>query len=383
MQLEVFEMERMQSLFEHHVELNLSESGVEPLRLEELLALGRSDHLAALLAQPLGYTQTNGTVELRSRIAAMYQGATPEHVEVTSGGAEANLLVLTHLVQPGDEVVLMLPNYMQAWGLIRGLGGTVREWWLRERIIDGQPRWRPDLDELERLVSPRTRLVAICAPNNPTGARFDDADFEAICRVAARHGAWVLSDEIYRGAELDGRESPSAWGRYERTLVTSGLSKAYGLPGLRIGWAVGPPATVAHLWAVHDYTTIAPAALSDRLARLALEPEVRARLLARTRTILREQFEVVRAWVAASTPLVSMVPPEAAAIALVKYAVPVPSAVLAERLRREKSTLVVPGDQFRMEGYLRIGFGSLHHPLQQALSRLGELLTQVASEPAR
>lgn len=383
MQLEVFEMERMQSLFEHHVDLNLSESGVEPLRLEELLALGRSEHLAALMAQPLAYTQTNGTVELRSRIAALYPDATPDHVEVTSGGAEANLLSLTHLVQPGDEVVLMLPNYMQAWGLVGGLGGVVREWWLRERTVDGRPRWRPDLAELEHLVTPRTRLVAICAPNNPTGARLDDADFDAVCRVAARHGAWVLSDEIYRGAELDGRESPSAWGRYERTIVTSGLSKAYGLPGLRIGWAIGPAETVAALWSIHDYTTIAPAALSDRLARLALEPDVRARLLARTRAIVSDQFAIVRAWADAHRDLVSIVPPEAAAIALLKYAVPIASAALAERLRLEKSTLVVPGDQFRMEGCLRIGFGSLHHPLQRGLDRVAEMLTQLASEPAR
>lgn len=98
---------------------------------------------------------------------------------------------------------------------------------------------------------------------------------------------------------------------------------------------------------------------------------------------MRDQFAIVRAWVAAHAPLVSMVPPEAAAIALMKYAAPVSSAVLAERLRLEKSTLVVPGDQFRMEGCLRIGFGSLHHPLQQGLDRVGDMLTLLASEPAR
>ena len=90
--------------------------------------------------------------------------------------------------------------------------------------------------------------------------------------VAARSAAWVVSDEIYRGAEMDGVETPTMWGRYDRAIVTSGLSKAYGLPGLRIGWVAGPPDVVEQCWAVHDYTSIAPGAINDRLARVALRP---------------------------------------------------------------------------------------------------------------
>ena len=133
-------------------------------------------------------------------------------------------------------------------------------------------RWRIDTDALERLVSPRTKLIIICNPNNPTGARFEADDLDRIAAIAERHGSWILSDEIYRGAELDGRETPSIWGRYDRAIVTSGLSKAYGLPGLRIGWVGGAAALVASLWSYHDYTTISPGALSDALARRALEP---------------------------------------------------------------------------------------------------------------
>jgi len=209
-------MERMQSTYENLVDFNLSESGVHPLTLAELLEEPSRHDL--VLDQRLVYTQSNGTPELRDRVAALYPGATREHVEITNGGSEANYVCLWNLVEPGDEVVMMVPNYMQTWGLARGFGGVVKPWALRERP-GSKPRWAPDLDELESLVTPRTKLILLCNPNNPTGARLTAAELDRIVAVAARHGAWVLSDEIYRGAELDGRETDSVWGRYDRAIV--------------------------------------------------------------------------------------------------------------------------------------------------------------------
>lgn len=369
MRLEPFAMERLQSTWENRVAWNLSESGVHPLRLEEL-ADTQEDRLA-LFGQELGYTQTNGTVDLRQSIAAMYPGATAEHIQVTNGGAEANCIVLWHLVEPGDDVVVMVPNYMQAPGLARGLGANVRPWAL---VGATEGRWRPDIETLDAMVTDRTRAILICNPNNPTGARFNAAELDAICRIAGRVGAWVLSDEIYRGAEIDGNETPSAWGRYERVLVTSGLSKAYGLPGLRIGWVAGPPATIEALWGVHDYTTIAPGALSDRLARIALAPARRERLLARTRGMVRANYPIVRKWIEGRAPALSHVPPEAGAIVFVRYTYPTNSTALTDRLREQQSVLVVPGDHFNMDGYLRIGFGSDPAHLSASLERVGETL---------
>ena len=213
-------MERMQSTYENLVDFNLSESGVHPLTLAELLEEPSRHDL--VLDQRLVYTQSNGTPELRDRVAALYPGATREHIEITNGGSEANYVCLWNLVEPGDEVVMMVPNYMQTWGLARGFGGAVKPWALRERPGD-PPRWAPDLAELESLVTPKTKLILLCNPNNPTGARLTAAELDRIVAVAARHGAWVLSDEIYRGAELDGRETDSVWGRYDRVIVTSGL----------------------------------------------------------------------------------------------------------------------------------------------------------------
>jgi aspartate/methionine/tyrosine aminotransferase len=366
MKLEPFALERWQSVWENKVAWNLSESGVHPLRVEELAVSDADRH--AVLAQELGYTQTNGTAELREAIAALYPGAGIGQVEVTNGGSEANYIALWHLVEPGDEVVMMLPNYMQIRGIVRALGGALIPW----TLVEDSTRWRPDLNALDTLVTARTKLIVVCNPNNPTGARLTSAELDQVCRIAGRVGAWVLSDEIYRGAELDRVETPSMWGRYERVLVTSGLSKAYGLPGLRIGWVVAPTAVIDALWGVHDYTSIAPGAVNDRLARIALSR--RDQILARTRGIVAANYPLVRKWIEKRAAKISHVPPEAGAILLARYRHAINSTALVERIRREKSVLVVPGDHFEMDGYLRIGFGNHPGHVASALELVGEVL---------
>ena len=376
MRLEQFAMERMQSTWENRVEINLSESGVHPLRVEELC--GTDELKELLLRQELVYTQSNGTPELRRLIAAMYPGATEDHIEVTNGGSEANYISVWNLVEPGDEVVMMVPNYMQTWGLARGFGGAVKPWPLREVRDGSSTRWQVDLDALDALVTAKTKLILICNPNNPTGAKLTDADLDGICRIAAAHGAWVLSDEIYRGAELDGVETPSVWGRYDRAMVTSGLSKAYGLPGLRIGWIVAPPELIARLWSYHDYTTISPGAMSDLLARVALEPGRRQQILARTRRMITTNYPVVRDWLNGYGDQFRHAPPEAGAIVYVAYKYPINSTELILRLKDTHSVLIVPGDHFHMDGYFRLGFGSHTGYLREGLQRLNLLLESLA-----
>jgi aspartate/methionine/tyrosine aminotransferase len=383
MRLETFALERVQSIWENHVAWNVSESGVHPLRVAELINTPALHD--ALLEQELGYPQTNGTVALREIIAAMYPGATPDHIQVTNGGSEANCILLMRLVEPGDEIVFLTPNYMQAAGLARALGAVVRPWRLKETAAEPAEhadqrklKWAADLEELNALVTPKTRAILLCNPNNPTGARLDAATLDDICRIASAVGAWVLDDEIYRGAEREADDTPTVWGRYERAIVSSGLSKAYGLPGLRIGWVVAPPALVSDVWAIHDYTSIAPGAINDRLARVALEPARRATLLARTRGIIRANYPLVRRWIEQQDGL-SHVPPDAGAIVFVRHTHPFRSSDLTDRLRQERSVLLVPGDYFDMDGYLRIGFGSDPKYLESALSLIGEFLSSVGA----
>ncbi len=376
MRLEPFAMERFQSTWEHRVRFNLSESGVHPLSVRELVGEGAA--LDAVLDQPLVYTQTNGTEPLRQSIAALYPGATANHVEVTNGGAEANFLAAGIWCSPATRWSCSCPNYMQTHGLVRAFGGVVREWALLEDRTAG--RWRPDLEALASLVGPRTRAIVLCTPNNPTGARLTAAELDAVAAVAARHGCWVVSDEIYRGAELDGVDSPSMWGRGERVMVTSGLSKAYGLPGLRIGWVVSTPEVADALWTYHDYTTIAPGALSDLLARTALAPETRTGCWLARAGSSRENLPAVEAWLAGNGDRFSWIRPEAGAIVYTRYAHPINSTALVTRLRDEESVLVVPGDQFGMDGYLRLGVGERADYLMAGLERVRALLDRLPAD---
>lgn len=375
MHIAPFDLERLQSVFEHNVEINLAESGVLPLSVGELLG---SNTIESLFDEPLAYTQTNGTPLLRAAITALYPGSTEHNVIVTNGGAEANFISCWHLVEPGDEVVVMHPNYLQIHQLCEGFGAVVRPWHLQKHSVGNHARWGPDLDTLQTLVTARTRMIAICNPNNPTGARLTASEVADICAIADKHGAWVLADEIYRGVEHDSGGSTTAWGRAERVIVTAGLSKAYGLPGLRIGWTVTDCDVAKALWSRRDYTTIAPSALSDRLARVALHPERSAALLARARGIIVANNAIVSAWVDAHAAL-TLIPAEAGAVAFIGYKNDVGSATLANWLRDKASVLVAPGAHFGVDGYLRIGLGGRSELLHTGLERISRVIANLQS----
>lgn len=374
MKLVPFAMERWQSTWEHQVEFNLSESGVEPIPLRELLR--DETAIEGFLDHSLAYSQGNGTPELRSAIAAMYPDATADHVLVTNGSSEACLVALWYLIEPGDEVVLMLPNYMEAWGLVQMFGGRVRPLRLREDL-----RWQFEPDELASLINRRTKAIVVCNPDNPTGAVMGPAQRGAVVDAARDAKAWLLSDEVYIGAEREGGPpTESLWGGYERTLILNGLSKAYGLPGLRIGWVVGPPETIATLWAYHDYTTLTPTYLSDRLAQVALAPGRREEIRIRTRSILNRNYGLMQAWIDLHGSLFTHVPPTAGAFCFLRYDLPINSSDLAWRLLKEKSTLIVPGDHFGMDGYIRVGTGQPGAYLSAGLDRVAALMREIAAE---
>jgi len=368
MSFEPFAMERWQSTWENRVRYNISESGVHPLSVAELLALA-GESLDAVAGARLGYPQSNGTEPLRAAIAALYPGATADHVLVTNGSAEANFCACWHLIQPGDRVAIVLPTYMQTWGLARTFGAQIVPIWLREEL-----GWQPDLAEVDIAIAPGTKLVIVTNPNNPTGAILSDDALGRIVRRATEAGAWLLADEVYQGAEREAGITPSLWGRGERVLVTNGLSKAYGLPGLRIGWCVAPPALIGELWARKDYTTIGPSVISDWLATRALQPGVRRKILARTRSILQSNWPILERWLNAQGDQFRFRAPDAGAICYARYRSSINSSALAEQLRRARDVLVVPGDQFGMDHFIRFGFGPAPADLEAALARVADTL---------
>ena len=370
MKLEVFAMERMQSTWENIVDYDMSESGVRPLTLRELTAMGFD--LESFLDVPLGYSQSNGTIELRERIAALYPGASVDHVEVTNGTSEANYLIALSQVRAGDVVAMQVPNYMQMWGVARGLGADVQTFRLRT-----ESAWEPDWDEFERAVTEKTRLLYLSNPNNPTGSVLSDASMRRIVDRCQQTGTWLLSDEVYLGAEVEGPRTKRFWGMGDRVIVTSGLSKAYGIHGVRIGWIVGPKEFVEACWSQHDYITIGPNKMSDRIAQVAVETKNRERCYARTGEILRHNLPIAREWADGFGGRLQWTPPTAGAIALMRYETDTPSLAIADQVRTRQSTLIVPGVHVGIEGHVRVWLGGREDYLREGLRRIGTELTSL------
>jgi len=369
MKIEPFKMERMQSTWENVVKYNLTESGVHPLALQELI---NQEELDELLSLGLGYCQTNGTPELRETISRLYPGSNIDQILVTNGSAEANFVLIWSNIEPGDEVLFMLPNYMQMWGLTRAFGAIVKPFFLKENL-----KWAPDVEELKKLITDKTKMIIVTNPNNPTGAILSEETVKTIISLAQEADAWILADEVYQGAELENEITPSFYGKYEKVIVVNGLSKAYGLPGLRVGWIVAPEDFIKKTWPYHDYTTIAPSILSDRLAQIALTPRNREKILKRTRDILKANLPVLESWLKEHSDIFTFIPPQAGAIAFVRYNLRINSTQLAYKLIEEKSVLIVPGDHFEMDHYLRLGFGEKEKKLLEALELIKETIQEV------
>ena len=188
MKLEVFQMERMQSTYENLVEYDMSESGVRPQTLRELVEMGFD--LEKFLDVPLGYSQSNGTLALREELTKIYSGTTVDSFEVTNGTSEANYMAALSQIRPGDAFALETPNYMQLWGIPRSLGADTRTFNLR---LDRG--WEPDWEEFEKAVVPGTRMVYVSNPNNPTGAVLSDDAMKRIVDRCDSVGAYLIADD--------------------------------------------------------------------------------------------------------------------------------------------------------------------------------------------
>ena len=368
MKIEEFALERIQSLYENTVELNLSDSGVHPMSLNDLLS---EAEMAELRSLELGYGWTNGAVSLRETIANLYDDRGPDDVIVTNGSAEANFLMVMSLLEPGDEIVVFTPNYLQIWGWARALGVTAKAVTHKEEL-----RWQPDVRELKSLVTPNTRLITICHPNNPTGMVLDADAMAEIVAVAAENDIYLHADEIYKGSELFGPEPPSFLDLYDKAMVTNGLSKAMALPGLRIGWLAGPAQDIYAAWQRKDYTSITTCALSEFVAERVIKPVPRQKILDRSKNILRENLSLLHDWVGSNSEHVSFVPPQAGGMAFVRYSHEVNSTELVDALRNEKGVLLLPGDVYGLDGFFRVGIGGLREHLETGLARISDYLRE-------
>jgi aspartate/methionine/tyrosine aminotransferase len=378
MQIKPFGVEIWMNQYETQCAYNLAETCVESLTVAQLLDLAgkRGAILDELLPLKLTYGAIEGSERLRGNIASLYSRQKPENVTITHGAIGANALVYATLVEPGDRVISVLPTYQQHYSIPESLGADVQVHKLRE-----ENGFLPDLDEIARLITPKTKLIALTNPNNPTGSLMDRAMMQRVADMAARVGAYVLCDEVYRGVDQVGNTlTVSMADLYERGISTGSMSKAFSLAGLRLGWIVGPKDLI-HAVSIHrDYNTISVGILDDHFASIALEH--RDAILKRNRAIVRENLAILDKWVA-EEPAISYVKPKGGTVTLLKYDFDLPSRDFCVRLLESEGVMFTPGSALDMEGYVRIGYANNHAVLEEGLPRVSRFLRTLNSGRAK
>ena len=345
MKIKEFGVERWMDRYEAVCRYNLAETCVESLTVGELLQIaGKTDTIInQLLPLKLTYGSIPGSERLRELIASLYTSQGPDNVIVTHGAIGGNALFYQALVEPGDRVISVLPTYQQHHAIPESLGAEVCPLRLRE-----QNRFLPDLDELRNLLNPRTRIIALNNPNNPTGALMDEALLREIIGLAATVGAWVLCDEVYRGIDHQGSGfTASVADIYPRGVSTGSMSKVFSLAGLRLGWVVGPPALLRAVTTHRDYNTISVGLLDDVFASIALEQ--REAILARSRRIVTTNLQLLDRWVS-TEPSVSYVKPRSGTTALLRYRAGLTSEEFCVRLIESTGVMLTPGECARHGG---------------------------------
>ena len=371
MKIETFGVEMWMNEWETKCELNLAETCVESLTISELLEItGRNEaDLSTLLPLKMTYGEIKGSDRLRAAIAALYDTQSDENVLVTHGTIGANMLVHKTLVEHGDRVISIVPTYQQHYSIPKSIGAEIDLLHLREDM-----GWLPDLDVLRKLSAQGAKLIALTNPNNPTGALIPREMLEEIANIAREADAWVLCDEVYRGTDQRGQGMTTSMADiYEKGISTAGMSKAYSLAGLRLGWITAPNALIEEVMIHRDYDTISVGMIDDHFATLALENC--ERLLERSRGITRGNLEQLATWIAGE-PKLSWIRPGSGTTALVKLGIEMNSYDFCIALLRESGVLFTPGSALGMEGYFRIGYANNPEILTAGLKRVSDFLSR-------
>ena len=367
MRLPDFELEVFFGRYEFSTPYLLAQSDCESLSIDALLALEPDPEKARheFLQTRLGYSPNDGSPALRQAVSRLYKHMAEKDVLLFTGAQEGIFACMNVLLEPGDHVICQFPGYQSLYDLPRALGCTVGFW--RLEAEDQEGGWRLDLDALKRLIRPETRLIVINSPHNPTGFALDARQTEALCALAQQHGIWIFADEVYRGLGWNARpgeedcgcEEIAPWlcDMYERSISLGVMSKAYGLPGVRVGWlACGDVGLMDGISRYKNYLSICGAAPSEALACTALAHG--PALLQRSRNIIQENLRVADAFFARHADFITYNRPLAGPIGFPLLHGDEPSEAFCIRLACEAGVLLLPGSVYGLAApYVRMGFG--------------------------
>jgi aspartate/methionine/tyrosine aminotransferase len=377
MKIREFGVERWMDLYENECLYNLAETCVESLTVEQLLEMtGKKETLLSeLLPMKLTYGAIEGSARLKRGVAALYEKQNNDNVLITHGAIGANSLVYETLIEPGDHVIAVLPTYQQHHSIPECYGAEVDFLTLRE-----ENGFLPDLEQLKSFIKPNTKLIAINNPNNPSGALMDDAFLQRMVDIARGCGAYILSDEVYRGLNQQGDGfTASIADLYEKGISTGSMSKAYSLAGLRLGWIVSDAALIKSFVTHRDYNTISVGMLDDYFSALALENV--DKLLERNHRITRGNLQILDEWVS-NEPSICYVKPKSGTTALLKYDFDMTSWDFCVELLKATGVMLSPGSVLDMEGYLRIGYANNPQILRQGLAKMSEFMADLRAKKA-
>lgn len=369
MPINPFKLERYFAKYEFSVKYLLSSSDCESLSLSELLEMASSESLALWGDLRLGYTESQGHPLLRQEVARLYPGLTPEQTLIAVP-EEAIFIAMQTLLTPGDHVIALAPSYQSLYEVARSIGCDVTPWSLHT-APDG---WTLNLDELSQAINPRTRLLVINFPNNPTGFVPEHEQFDAILELARQHNLYVFSDEMYRLLEYDpARRLPSVAQVYEKGIALSGLSKSFALPGLRLGWLTSRADGLIERWLeFKDYTTICNSAPSEILGLIALQNG--AKIVARNLEIIRANLSIAEQFFfSRHADKIAWYNPQAGSIAFPRWLGDASLEQFCQAALNQQGVMIVPGDLFDQPGaHFRIGMGRKN--FAEALEHLDEVL---------
>ncbi len=366
--IEPFGIERWFTKYEYKVDINVAESGIQPFTLREILNMGDEEFSNT----KIGYIESGGSKELRELASQTYKEKDWENILVTTGGLEANFLIYSVLVQEGDEVIVEFPNYQQLYSVPRFLGAKIIPWKLREEV-----NYVPDLDELNELVSPTTKMIVINHPHNPTGSMIDNKMLRGICEIGEDNNAYVLSDEVYLDLKPEGHVLDAACDMSSNAIGVQSLSKSYGLPGSRIGWISTSKGIIEKCHEFREYVTLCSNVLGEKLAIIALKN--RDKIMERNKQIINKNFKIVENWINKHEELF-WIKPSAGVVAFPRYSFLLESIELCKRLAEEEKVLIIPGRLFGdqdTEYHFRIGFGYETEKLEKGLGIIDRFFERI------
>lgn len=367
MEIPPFQLERYFARYEFSARYLLSSSDCESLPMNDLLSMADSEMSDAWETLKLGYTESWGHPLLREEISRIYKRVDPDGV-LTVVPEEGIFLIMHALLEPGDHVISTFPGYQSLYEIARAIGCEVSTW-----EPDEDNGWHFDIDLLASKLKANTRLVVVNFPHNPTGFMPTQADFIAMVDLVRVRGAYLLSDEMYRFLEVKpGTTLPAAYDLYERAISLFGLSKSFGLPGLRVGWlAAQDRQGLERISQLKDYTTICGSAPSELLAIIALRGK--ERILEEQNERTRQNLSVLDAFFDHYQELFSWNRPKGASICFPRMLTVENTFAFSEKVLAETGIMLAPSRAFQYgDHHLRIGFGRENLP--QVIELFGEYL---------